>query len=360
MKKKICLISLENIFLLPYFNNYKEILHDKEYDLIFWNKNINNEKDGIEFEHQGNTYSFNYEINGSEGKFYKLIGYFKFKNFIHKYLKKQEYDKIILLQGQLAIFLSDILLKKYPNKYIVEIRDYFMEKNKIYYFIEKKVLKQSALSIISSERFKEFLPKLNYLMMHNITNFKNINLNYIKKSQITISNIGLIRFNEQNLKFINLFQGDSRFKVRFIGKGANILKKLAEEKKYNLENVEFIDKFSPKETKRYIEETDLIFNLYGSYNPLVKYLLSNKLYYSAQFLKPILVSENTAMEDISVKKYNFGFTFDMEKSNEKERLYEYYKNIDLKILEENCDNFLKEVKEKNKETILKIKNFLEK
>lgn len=360
MERKICFISLDNIFLVPYFNNYKEILKNNEYDLIFWNKNINNERDGIEFDHRGNAYSFNYEISGNESKFYKLIGYFKFRKFIYKCLKKQKYDKVVLLQGQLAVFLADVLLKKYPKKYLVEIRDYFMEKNKIYYFIQKKVLKKSALSIISSEKFKEFLPKLNYLMMHNIVDFKNINLNYKKKSQITISNIGFIRFNEQNLKFINLFQGDSRFKIRFIGKGANNLKKLAQNKNYNLENIEFIDKFSPKETQRYIEETDLIFNLYGTYNPLVKYLLSNKLYYSAQFLKPILVSKNTAMEDISVKKYNFGFTFDMEKKNEKERLYDYYKNVDLKILEENCNNFLKEVKEKNKETILEIKNFLEK
>lgn len=358
MKRKICFISLDNIFLVPYFNNYKEILKNNEYDLIFWNKNTDGKKDNFNLEQKGKVYSFNYKILGNENKLYKFFGYIKFKNFVQKILKNKNYDRVILLQGQLTVLLATTLLKYYPNKYIVEIRDYFMENNKVYYYLEKKVLKKSRLCIISSEKYKKFLPKLNYLIMHNFTNFENIKVGYKKNSKIVISNIGLIRFNEQNLKFINLFQGDSRFKIRFIGKGANYLKNLAQNKNYNLENIEFIDNLFPEETQKYIEETDLIFNLYGSNTPLLDYALSNKLYYSAQFLKPILVCKGTAMEDISVKKYSFGFTFNMENENEKERLYNYYKNIDLKLLKENCDKFLKKVEEENSRTILEIKKFL--
>lgn len=358
MKKKICFISLDNIFLVPYFNNYEKILKNNEYDLIFWNKNTDGKKDNFNLKQKGKIYSFNYRVLGNENKLYKLLGYIKFKNFVQKILKRKNYDKVILLQGQLTVLLASTLLKYYPNKYIVEIRDYFMENNKLYYYLEKKVLKKSGLCIISSEKYKKFLPKLNYLIMHNFTNFENIKIDYKKNSKIVISNIGLIRFNEQNLKFINLFQGDSRFKIRFIGKGANYLKSLAQNKNYNLENIEFIDSFFPEETPKYIEETDLIFNLYGSNTPLLDYALSNKLYYSAQFVKPILVCEGTAMADISVKKYNFGFIFDMRKIEEKERLYNYYINLNLKILKENCDRFLKEVEEKNGECKEKIKRFL--
>ncbi len=356
--KKICFISLDNIFLVPYFNNYKEILKNHRYDLIFWNKNIESDTDNLAQNNENDIFIFNYKINGNENKFYKLIGYIKFRNFIYRKLKKNNYDKIVLLQGQLTVLLASILLKKYKSKYIVEIRDYFMESNKIYYFIEKKVLEKSGLCIISSEKFKEFLPKLNYFIIHNFSKFNNIKINYDGNSSIVISNIGLIRFNEQNLKFINLFQGDSRFRIRFIGKGANNLKILAEKRNYNLKNIEFIDKFSPKETQKYIEETDIIFNLYGNNTPLLDYALSNKLYYSAQFLKPVLVCKGTAMEDIAVKKYNFGFTFDMEKKEEKERLYYYYKNIKLKTLKQNCDLFLKKVEEENSKTILEMENFL--
>src|SRR5690606_29489304 len=96
------------------------------------------------------------------------IGYYKFKIFSEKVLRKNDYSKLILLTGNTAVTISRVILEKYKGKYILDIRDYFKENKKWYYNIQEKLILNSYNTVISSEGFKRFLPEYNYTLAHNI------------------------------------------------------------------------------------------------------------------------------------------------------------------------------------------------
>ena len=58
------------------------------------------------------------------------------------------------------MLLFDLLLFKYKNNYILDIRDPSYEKFKLFNQILKKIICSSYFTTISSEGFLEFLPKL--------------------------------------------------------------------------------------------------------------------------------------------------------------------------------------------------------
>jgi hypothetical protein len=291
--KKICFISLGNLYLCPYISKYISLI-DCDYDVIYWDRHGVGEDINAK-----QIYAFQYKMNEGTSKIKKLIGYLKFRRYAFEIIDRNDYDGIVLLQASSGVLLHSILKKKYKNKYIVDIRDYTMEKNPVFFTIEKDLIDNSALAVISSKGYVSFLPPHNYTLVHN-DSFIDENIidkfesKERKKDKIVISSIGLIRFHEQNKKVILKFKNDRRFILRFIGKDAFALKEFC--KVNNVNNVELIDRFPPEKTLDYYYETDIIYNLYGSNTPLLDYALSNKLYYAAKLKMPILVCEGTYYE----------------------------------------------------------------
>jgi hypothetical protein len=291
--KKICFISLGNLYLCPYISKYISLI-DCDYDVIYWDRHGVGEDINAK-----QIYAFQYKMNEGTSKIKKLIGYLKFRRYAFEIIDRNDYDGIVLLQASSGVLLHSILKKKYKNKYIVDIRDYTMEKNPVFFTIEKDLIDNSALAVISSKGYVSFLPPHNYTLVHN-DSFIDENIidkfesKERKKDKIVISYIGLIRFHEQNKKVILKFKNDRRFILRFIGKDAFALKEFC--KVNNVNNVELIDRFPPEKTLDYYYETDIIYNLYGSNTPLLDYALSNKLYYAAKLKMPILVCEGTYYE----------------------------------------------------------------
>ena len=113
MSKKICFINYGNMYLAPYINNYLTCLkEDTSYDVIYWNRHNINEKIN------DNYFPFDFEVKDNcKNKFKKAIGYLKFSSFCKKLLKKNNYDVVIVLQSVGTVFLHNILVKKYKNKY---------------------------------------------------------------------------------------------------------------------------------------------------------------------------------------------------------------------------------------------------
>ena len=354
-KKRICFISLVNLYLCPYITKYISLI-DCDYDIIYWNRH------GIEEDNSAKQiYAFPYKMEEGTSKLNKLIGYQKFRRYAFDIINRNDYSGIILLQTSAGILLHSILKRKYKDKYIIDIRDYTMENNPIFYFIEKSLIDNSALAVISSKGYENFLPPHNYILVHNdsfidermISKFESKERN---KDRIVISYIGLVRFHEQNKKVILKFKNDNRFILRFIGKDAFALERFCREN--NVSNVELIDWFPPEKTLDYYYEADIIYNLYGNNTPLLDYALSNKLYYAAKFKMPILVCPNTYMEEVS-KRYGFGFTFDLDDPNACDDLYDFYVNIDWKRFYDNCNSFLQQVKVDNLIFEDRIKTFID-
>ncbi|WP_321381722.1 glycosyltransferase family protein [Trichococcus shcherbakoviae] len=354
MSKKICFVSLNNLYLTPYINKYIDLM-DAQFDVIYWNRHNLNEDIKA-----ANSYSFNYQIQDNASKANKLLGYLRFRSFAYDFLKMNNYDSVILLQTSAGILLKSLLLTKYRKQYIIDIRDYTFENNIIFYKILEMLVSNSSLSVISSRGYKKFLPKHNYINVHNNIKIEdNVIESFLEKRKrsnvVNISYIGLIRFHEQNKKVILKFKNDHRFRIKFIGKNAKLLEKFCIENEVN--NVDLIDQFPPGMTIHYYEQTDMINNLYGNNSPLLEYALSNKLYYASKLKIPILVCKDTFMEEISLK-YGFGYVFDIEDPIACDRLYDYYMSIDWNTFSKGCNKFNTVVDNENKEFEIEIKKAL--
>lgn len=326
---------------MPYLKNYTKIL-ENDFDIIYWNQYNLDEQTGAM--HQ---YQFNYEIpsNGT-ARARKALGYIKFRSFALKLIRRNNYDALIVLLTKTGFLFYRTLIKHFRNKFILDIRDYTAENNPLVYRFEKNLIECSGFTVISSPAYTHFLPNSEYVVSHNKTDVDSsliqsyrIN-NHRKKEQITISCIGSIRFIDQFKKFIASFKGDNRFRIKFIGRGAEALEEFCKNNGFN--NVTLIGRFESEDTTKYYIDTDIIMNLYGNGDPFLDYALSNKLYYAATFGMPILVCPNTYMEKVSVEN-GFGFTYDLEDKMMPNKLYEYYSNIDWDDFYNKCDLFMDNV-----------------
>lgn len=354
-RKRVCFICLTNQFLTPYLDKYISVI-DCEYDIIFWNRHGLNEKSGA-----GKQYSYNLPMSENASKLKKSRGYLGFSRFAKRIIKQNKYDGIILTPTNSGMLLRSTLLRYYKGRYVVDIRDYTMEENPLFYLLEKKLLENSALNVISSEGYKHFLPKNEYTIVHNEIDIPAEIVNKFRyrnkvKGKIVLTNIGLIRFLDQNKKIIDIFCNDPRFEVRFIGANAFALKDYCESKRAN--NIVLIDRFPPEKTLELLWGTDMLLNLYGNNTPLLDYALSNKLYYAAKLGLPILVCPNTYMEEVSIR-YGFGYSFDLGKQNiDINNLVDYYNTINWYEFYSKCDNFLAKVQLEMKLFEERIKRFI--
>lgn len=272
---------------MPYLKNYTKIL-ENDFDIIYWNQYNLDEQTGAM--HQ---YQFNYEIpsNGS-ARARKALGYIKFRSFALKLIRRNNYDALIVLLTKTGFLFYRTLIKHFRNKFILDIRDYTAENNPLVYRFEKNLIECSGFTVISSPAYTHFLPNGEYVVSHNKTDVDSsliqsyrIN-NHRKKEQITISCIGSIRFIDQFKKFIASFKGDNRFRIKFIGRGAEALEEFCKNNGFN--NVTLIGRFESEDTTKYYMDTDIIMNLYGNGDPFLDYALSNKLYYAATFGMPFI------------------------------------------------------------------------
>ncbi len=355
-ENKICIVTLRNIYMISCLPRYIECFDNSKFDIVYWDRHGIEENCGAE-----NHYAMKYKVTNQDAKWRKLVGYIKFTWFAKRLLKRNKYDKIIVLPTQTGVLLYPFLKNRYKNKYIIDIRDYTAENNKLFYKIESNLIKNSGLAIITSPAFKRFLPEHEYIVSHNTTNIsKDIIQQYRKRTKflgekIIVSGIGGIRFYEQFKKVIDYFGRDKRFLLRFIGNGSEGLKEYCEQNKY--ENVELLGRFEPKQTIDFYMNTDIVMNLYGNNNPLLDYALSNKLYYAAMLGMPILVCPNTYMEEVAVGN-GFGFSLDLEDTTMLDKLNDYYSSIEWEVFYSNCDGFMKKVSAENMKFGTLVKDFI--
>lgn len=348
--KKVCLITMGNLYTVPYIEMYRSIMGNS-FDIIYWNRENRNETIDC-----NNIEVFNYDING-ESILRKIIGYFKYRKFIFKCIKHTKYDKVILLQTWCALLLYGIIDKLYYNRYVVDIRDYTYEYNPIIRLIENKVLKKAEMRLISSEGFKQFLPKgLSYHIIHNIREIDQNEKNEIicrshKREPINISFIGVVNYIDNSRLILESLGNDKRFHVSFIGTNAMKLKEFCDLKE--IKNVTLVDTFKPDEILYYYKKADIINNLYGHNDPRLDYALSNKLYFSAQLKMPILVFSDTYMSEIS-KKYSMGLEVNCIDDRLGDNLYSKYISIKWEDLFSGCDALLKKIQIEQNDTIERL------
>lgn len=335
---KIGIVGMSNLFLMPYLFTYTDFLKGKkiDFDVIYWNRKNLNEQFGF------NMYSYNVEMKDSSHKVFKLKHLIGYTHFVKKTLKKNNYDFLIILTSLPAVLLNSFLTKKYVGKYLVDIRDYTYEHVNLYNKLFKKVLTNSALNVISSPGFIEFLPYKQAVLCHNLSFNKNGNRT-IRSSQlrnkkpIRISYIGYIAYYDQCLYLINALANDNRFEFHFYGIGDynSKIEKYCFDK--SIKNVFIHGVYKPEEKEEIYGKTDIIFNAYGNDSYLLRYALSNKFYDSAWYSIPILVSPATSMQEYS-KSLSFPVSYSA--ADLADQIYQWYQQIEWDKMENDAQTII--------------------
>lgn len=351
---RVCFVAMDNYSRVPYLAHYLECI-DVPFDFIYWNRA--NQSDSV-----GAARMFSYNMPavglGLEGKLKKLRGYIGFRRFARSLLKENDYERVVLLTGNCAVLLGDVLLKNYSGRYSIDIRDYWHEDFAPYHNYEQKLITHAAFTVISSPAYRKFLGEHDFKVMHNsqILSCHDIeSLRHDPGSPIVIGTIGAAKNIEYDKKTIQYFANDDRFELRFIGLGYEVLSSYCE--RYSIKNVVAKGAFPVSETIAQYQDVDVILNMYGNHSPYWDYALSNKLYFAAQLGIPILACPDTAVAEIS-ESYDFGYAIDLEDQTHKDRIAEAFLAEQSEKRSNGQKLFLTEVDRENVATKQCISDFL--
>lgn len=291
---RIGLLLPLNISVAPYLKIYTKVLdqlENVEYDIIYCDKRGNKEPA---------KYRFSLKTKDNVSKLQKLVYYFLYSRYLLHVLKKEKYDKLIVFGPQIAIFIQSYLCKYYKGRFIMDYRDLSIDR--IFKKRYKKILDASALNVISSPGFKEYLPKKDFILSHNfdidivenaIADVRNEPYELTKKDgKYHVMTIGGIRHVEQNCEIIKALANNGKFQITFAGWGFGVpaLQKFVEEN--NIKNVEFTGFYDKKNEPEIIAQASFL-NIYYSLDPNPRTAISNRFYNSLIYRKPMITTIGT-------------------------------------------------------------------
>ncbi|HCD18770.1 capsular biosynthesis protein [Macrococcoides caseolyticum] len=344
---KIAIISSANIMHMTLINHYLKLinLENHELDIIYTDKYNMDEEIKV-----SNKFKYFVDIKPNDNKFIKLNKYLTFRKYVNKIVNKKDYDLYIIWNSYTAQLLGPRFFSKIKNKYILNIRDYTYENNKIIYYRMKYFIEQSIFTTVSSDGFKSFLPKSEkIIMLHSINeDIVNISNNFVDNNlkiekPINISFIGNVRFYKENKRLISVFANDERFILNYHGVGYEPLKKYCDDEK--IMNVNFTGRFEPKNTISFLNDADVINNYYGKNSIALTTAISIRLYYAVALWKPILVTPDTYTSTIATK-LGIGFSKEINK-NYADELYFWINSEKFRNEVVNREKFLVKVTRDN-------------
>lgn len=344
---RVCVLSTVNVKHMTMLSIYTDYLerHNIEYDVVYIDKY--HEPETIQ---ASQIYAFPLHIERGWSKIRKLFRYYGFRDYAKSILAANDYDFVIVWNGFTSLMFSDLLVGKYRGRYCLNIRDYGYESFLPIYYRMKKAIDNSAFTTISSEGFKKFLPPFEYITIHSL-NEKLLSecsprTCYRQPGQpIRISFIGYVRFFDNDKRLIDALGNDDRFIVQFFGEGAQVLASYARQQGYN--NVVCHGRFDPRDTGSFLEQTDVINNLYGVGQVALDTALSIKLYYAVYMHIPILIYEDTYVGEVA-SNYEIGFAVDhRDYSGLGDKLHAWYRTRDWSMIRDKCNGFVEQIRGSN-------------
>ena len=355
---KACIITYDEYINIPYVHKYEEILLKNKitYDIILWNRS----GQGIEISDGAeNNYLFSMQTNAS--KLSKIIPFIKWRKDVKAILRKDKYDLLILCTTLPGVLISDILVRDYTKRFILDIRDYTYENWSVYRRFAEKNIGAAGLVIISSKGFQRWLPTgYEYMISHNISN-SDYAIEEMQSSSgeklWTIGFVGGIRYYEINKKLIMQMKNHENFKLLYVGKhhpGCDLLEYCM---KNNVNNVEFSSRYNNSQKPEIYNQIDLINSIYGADNEETRTLLPHKLYDCVLYKKPIIVSKGTYLEDV-VKKYRLGLAVDIDDENVPQSIEEYIYGFNKNEFINGCRKYIVEALNDEEMCTEKIEEYL--
>ena len=334
---KIGIVGFHNLHLMQFLYKYTAILdeYNIDYDVLYWNR------DGVSYKKMfnGNAICFEYLTSNYCGKLKKIEGFLKCRRFFIKTIRKNKYDKLILLTTQTAVALCDIVLNRYKSNYIFDYRDITGENNYLYLKLVQYLIRRSYITAISSPGFIQILGDgKKYILSHNCNLLDYNELEEHKKidSAVKITFWGMIRQLNYQKKVCDFFGNDPRFELCYHGEGKG--RQLKEYCKFcNYNNITFTGRYYPEQINDFAKQTDILMNLYENEGKQ-EYALTVKLYDGIRYGIPMLVSKGSFMESfIGSKKMIYYFSF---ADTDKDNILDWYENLNKKVLQEEAKKFI--------------------
>lgn len=340
MSKKLLFIFAAYPDYMPYVYNYLSLADEcgVEYDVVCWNRR------GDKTEFPANYTIYNHPTRNDYSPLKKLIEIWGFSRFVRKLAKGNHYHAIYTYTIADSIFFSFWLSRKYRGRYVFDIRDHSPLINfaPTKYLVER-LLRHSALNVISSDGFKRWLPKgFDYILCHN-TDIKKvreaIDKYENKGSEIKILTIGSLRDEESNLDVIRGLKDYSDIHLEFVGDGSalGVLQNYCEEQ--NVTNVHFYGRYKKEEEDTFVKACDMM-NVVLPRNQVSDYLMSNRFYLSVRFRKPMIVNDGCYQAEV-VNKYGLGLV--TGGGNLHDEIVNYWQLLDWAEYNENCKRFLYDI-----------------
>lgn len=343
--------------LAPYAKLYMKILDGagEKYHLIGWKRETQTTYSGENvYVYEGKT------AKRFSSVLHKIGPSFGYRHFVKKLIRKNKYDKLIILTTQTAVILADVLLGKYKNRYIFDYRDKSYEYIKPYGFLVNLFVKNSAETAVSSPWFKDNLTKnKEYILVHN---FQNDFLKYTKNEcakkekdqKIIIGYVGALRAYGYHKRLIDIFADDKRFEFYTYGCGDDTerLKEYAG----NYNNIYVCGAYNECDKSRIIDTFDMMIYNYP-YNYVNDGAVANKYYDSLIMKKPMIVNTETVLGRY-IAESGLGVGIDEEDEKSADKIYSWYMSFDAAEFSAKCNENMKKYEEDNQKFILKMKKAL--
>lgn len=352
----IALIFCGDLKYCPYIKRYIERIEEcnEEYCVYFWNRG------NFSLELPSNYHYYNAASDLKSTKAKKFIDFMGYRKWLTKELKVCNPDKIIVLSTLSGIILGKKLYKG-KARYIFDIRDYSYEHIPFFYYIEKKLIQNSYFTAISSEGFKCFLPKNEYVIAHNF-NRGDINGEWSMKKTEGVINIvwnGVVRYFDYQKRYLDALKNDERFNIIFHGDGPDLKRYMKYCEDNNFSNVRFTGAYDNSKKAELLENAHILNNCYGylsSRDKCLKNAISNRFYDGLIYHIPQLV-ESQGFKTNWVVSEQLGINYNAD-CMLADKLYDYYWSIDTKEFDESCSKNLQSVIEEDNKYIEKIDMFV--
>jgi len=302
--KRIGLILSNTLNVSPYVKYFTTVFDrtNISYDIICWNRN------NFTIEKEDDIFCFDYTSLEGAKPIDKLKDYYKFGEFVKRHVKSQ-YDYLVVFDVASAFFIYSFLKKQFKNKFILDIRDHSPLITPLKFTgILRKIIRLSSLTTISSEGYKEWLPKNEkYVLSHNFNlllideMFTNQTFPF-SSDKTNIVTVGVIREFDENKRLIDNCSTDINYSVSFVGYGSEYDNLKHYSSKMN--NVFFLGRYNKKDEREIVMKYDLI-NLIHPDNLHCNTAMSNRFYMCLMYKRPLIVNKSS-IHSMYVSKYKLG------------------------------------------------------
>lgn len=352
----VALIFCGDLKYCPYIKRYIERLeiNNVAYKVFFWNRS------GFVLDVPSNFEYYDSSSELSKGKVGKVFDFLKFRNWVIKKLNTENPDKVIALSTLTGVVLGRELYGK-KRSYVFDIRDYSYEHIFPFFQIEKRVIKNSVFTAISSRGFESFLPEHNYTIAHNFNRNDIIPGKQFKKTQNRLSFVwnGVVRYFEFQKQYLDALKNDERFEIVFHGDGPELSQYQDYCKQNGIRNVVFTGSYDNSEKEELLKNACILNNCYGytkNAGNKLRYAVSNRFYDGMIYHIPQLV-EPEGYKPEWAKKAGIGISLIANKDFA-DKLYEYYESINPDQFDVACEQALKQVLDEDDWYIKQIDSFI--